>query len=95
MSLTRDDLVDIKQLMEATVNGAITELKVDLDKNFAQIDQRFEQIDQRFERIDQQLDTFGENQNEILNAVGTDLNDTAKTLVDHDIRITKLEKAAL
>ncbi|MGB4762563.1 MAG: hypothetical protein WBP12_04390 [Candidatus Saccharimonas sp.] len=97
MSLTSDDLADIKQLMEAVVSAAIKGQdeqfnKIDqrfeqIDQRFEQIDQRFDKIDKRFEQIDDRLDTIELTQNEILNAVGAEL-------ADHETRIQQLEHAA-
>lgn len=85
MSLTRDDLADIKQLMETTIGNALTVALTEQDGR----------LNKRFDKIDQRMDNFGEIQNETLNAIGIELNDTAETLSTHDKRITKLEKAVL
>lgn len=83
MSLTSDDLADIKQLMEATVSAALKEQ----EKRFDAIDARFDAIDARFDEQDEKLDT-------ILNAVGADLTQHDEQLDDHEVRIVRLEKQA-
>lgn len=65
MSLTSDDLVDIKQLMEAVIHAQ----DVRIDKKFADMERRMdERMDERFEEVDEKLNT-------IMDAVGANLND--------------------
>lgn len=80
MSLTSDDLADIKQLMEATIGVALKEQDKRLEK-------RFEVIDRRFDEQDEKLDT-------ILDAVGVRFEEHEAQLSNHDTRITKLERRA-
>ncbi len=87
MSLTREDLEDIKQLMEAVMSAAIKEQDEKFEKRFKKIDERFDQIDGRFEKIDERFD-------EVLNAIGSELNDINSVTSNHETRITRLEKAA-
>ena len=79
MSLTSDDLADIKQLLLALEN---------------RLDRRFDEVDKRFSDQDEQL-------NEILNAVGGDLEEKDeqiiahnKQLKNHESRILHLESQA-
>lgn len=81
MSLTSDDLADIKQLMEAVIRAQDDRI----DKKFADIDNRFAGIDDRFEEIDEKLNT-------IMDAVGVNLNEHTEQLDDHEARIVRLEK---
>ncbi|MDO5343922.1 MAG: hypothetical protein Q4F02_03365, partial [Candidatus Saccharibacteria bacterium] len=66
MSLTSDDLADIKQLMQGLLNQQMAQL----DERFEAIDRRFEDIDRRFAEIVSRFDENAEVQNEILNAIG-------------------------
>lgn len=86
MSLTRDDLADIKQLMEAVVGAAMKEQDAKFEKRFEQIDQHFEQVEQRFNEAQ-------ELQNEILEAVSDESARQGAMLDDHETRITRLEKS--
>ena len=87
MSLTRDDLADIKQLMEAVVSAAMKEQDEKLFAMEKRIDERFEKIDEQFEKVDERFD-------EVLNAIGSEINDINSVTSNHETRITRLEKAA-
>jgi hypothetical protein len=76
MSLTREDLEDIKQLVQAVVS-----------QQMAEQNKEIKEIKQLFETQDEKLD-------EIMNAVGTDLNRHSAALDDHDTRIKRLEQKA-
>ena len=115
MSLTSDDLADVKQLMESVLSGHAAEINkrfddvnkrldgVDerldgMDKRFDSInkrldgmDERFDDINERLGSIDKRLDENEEIQNEILNAIGTDLNRHSARLDDYEDRLKKLE----
>ena len=115
MSLTSDDLADVKQLMESVLSGHTAEINkrfddvnkrldgVDerldgMDKRFDSInkrldgmDERFDDINERLDSIDKRLDENEEVQNEILNAIGTDLNRHSARLDDYEDRLKKLE----
>lgn len=116
MSLTSDDLADVKQLMESVLSGHTAEINkrfddvnkrldgVDerldgMDKRFDSInkrldgmDERFDDINERLGSIDKRLDENEEIQNEILNAIGTDLNRHSARLDDYEDRLKKLER---
>ncbi len=116
MSLTSDDLADIKQLMESVLSGHTAEInkrfdginrrldntdkRLDgMDKRFDSInkrldgmDKRFDDINERLDSIDKRLDENEEVQNEILNAIGTDLNRHSARLDDYEDRLKKLER---
>lgn len=77
MSLTSDDLADIKQLMEAVISAAITEQNSRIDAKFAKQDEKFAEHDEKLD--------------EILNVVGEDLAKRTSKLDDHAVRITRLE----
>jgi len=122
MSLTSDDLADVKQLMESVLSGHTAEInkrfddvnkrldgmderfdsinkRLDgMDERFDSInkrldgmDERFDDINERLDSIDKRLDENEEVQNEILNAIGTDLNRHSARLDDHENRLKKLE----
>ena len=115
MSLTSDDLTDIKQLMESVLSGHTAEINkrfddinerldgVDerldgMDERFDSInerldgmDERFDDINERLDSIDKRLDENEEVQNEILNAIGADLNRHSARLDDYEDRLKKLE----
>ena len=136
MSLTSNDLADIKQLMESVLSGHAAEINKrfdKFDKHFEEVDKRLDRVDERLDGIDERLDKaderfdeidrrlddmdrqfgeinkrlddmdnrfdeinkrFDENeevQNEILNAIGTDLNRHSARLDDHEGRLKKLE----
>ena len=123
MSLTSDDLADVKQLMESVLSGHAAEInkrfddinkrldntdeRLDgMDKRFDSInkrldgmderldgmDKRFDDINERLDSIDKRLDENEEVQNEILNAIGTDLNRHSARLDDYEDRLKKLER---
>ena len=116
MSLTSDDLADVKQLMESVLSGHTAEINkrfddvnkrldgVDerldgMDKRFDSInkrldgmDERFDDINERLGSIDKRLDENEEVQNEILNAIGIDLNRHSARLDDYEDRLKKLER---
>ena len=92
MSLTHDDLEDIKQLMEAVVyqnNGVLKqELKDELKQELVdEFGKRFDEIDQRFDEVDQRFD-------EVLNAIGEDMAKHTAKLDDHEDRLRRLEQKA-
>ena len=122
MSLTSDDLADVKQLMESVLSGHTAEINkrfddvnkrldgVDerldgmdkrfddinkrldnTDERFDDMDERFDDINKRLDSIDKRLDENEEIQNEILNAIGTDLNRHSARLDDYEDRLKKLE----
>ena len=130
MSLTSDDLADIKQLMESVLSGHAAEInkrfddinkrldntdkrldgmderfdsinkRLDgMDERFDSInkrldgmDERFDDINKRLDSIDKRLDENEEVQNEILNAIGADLNRHSARLDDYEDRLKKLER---
>ena len=81
MSLTSDDLADVKQLMESVLSG-----------HTAEINKRFDDINKRLDSMDKRFDENEEVQNEILNAIGTDLNRHSARLDDYEDRLKKLER---
>lgn len=109
MSLTSDDLADVKQLMESVLSGHTAEINkrfddvnkrldgVDkrldgMDKRLDGMDKRFDDINERLDSIDKRLDENEEVQNEILNAIGIDLNRHSARLDDCEYRLKKLER---
>ncbi len=83
MSLTSDDLADIKQLLMAMENR--------FDRRFDEIDKRFDEVYERFDENDEKL-------NEIMNAIGSEFQEKAEQidtcttqLTDHETRILRLE----
>lgn len=87
MSLTSDDLHDMKQLMEAVVGAAMKEQDKKFEKRFDAIDKRFDGIDNRLDDMDVKLDT-------IMDAVGGEQNQHDERLDDHEVRIARLERSA-
>lgn len=84
MSLTSDDLADIKQLLD--VQTSRIEVRLDqMDGRLDKMDRRLDKMDERFDEQDAKLD-------EILNAVGADMNQQTVQLDDHESRIVRLEK---
>ena len=81
MSLTSDDLADIKQLMESVLSG-----------HTAEINKRFDGINKRLDSMDKRFDENEEVQNEILDAIGTHLNRHSARLDDYEDRLKKLER---
>ena len=109
MSLTSDDLADVKQLMESVLSGHTAEINkrfddvnkrldsVDerldgMDERFDSINKRLDGMDKRFDDINKRLDENEEVQNEILNAIGADLNRHSARLDDYEDRLKKLER---
>ena len=95
MSLTSDDLADVKQLMESVLSGHTAEINKrfdDVNKRLDGMDERFDDINERLDSIDKRLDENEEVQNEILNAIGIDLNRHSARLDDCEYRLKKLER---
>ena len=95
MSLTSDDLADVKQLMESVLSGHAAEINKrfdDVNKRLDGMDERFDDINERLGSIDKRLDENEEIQNEILNAIGIDLNRHSARLDDYEDRLKKLER---
>ena len=61
-----------------------------LDKRFAQIDKRFTHIDKRFEQINKR---FEQEEKKRISEHFAVMHALEKPFLDHDARITKLEKA--
>ena len=80
MSLTSDDLADIKQLMQAVVRAEIK----DMDKR---LDKMHQYMNDRFDEQDEKLDA-------IMDAVGIQFNEHTEQIDDHETRIVRLEKRA-
>ena len=80
MSLTSDDLADIRQLMEALLRAQEERIMKTMNK-------RFDEVYDRFDEQDDKLNT-------IMDAVGTRFNDQDEQLDDHEERIVRLEKRA-
>lgn len=90
MSLTSDDLADIKQLMQ----GLLSQQAAQLDARFDAMDKKIEEVAEKIEEIDKHLADNADTQNEILNAVGSDLNRHSAKLDDHEERLNTLERKA-
>lgn len=88
MSLTSDDLADIKQLMQ----GLLSQQAAQLDARFDAMDKKIEEVAEKIEEIDKHLADNADTQNEILNAVGSDLNRHSAKLDDHEDRLNTLER---
>lgn len=76
--MTDDQMDDLKQFLEATINNKVRPLEEGFESLENKMEQRFEEVNQRFEEA-------AEVQNQILNAVGERFD-------DHEQRIIKLEK---
>ena len=82
MSLTSDDLADIKQLMQALLDAQETRIMTVMNQRLDQVEARFEA---RFDEQDEKLNT-------IMDAVGVEFGEYAEQLDDHETRIVRLEK---
>ena len=82
MSLTSDDLADIKQLLQALLDAQETRIMTVMSQRFDQVEARFEA---RFDEQDEKLNT-------IMDAVGVEFGEYAEQLDDHETRIVRLEK---
>ena len=86
MSIEKDDLDDLKQFISVTLgqklamqkNEIVDELRDEIDKNITMVDKRFSEQDQKLD--------------EILNAVGSNLEDFQEAVKDNETRIKRLEK---
>ena len=87
-----DTLQDLKQFITATVSQQLAQQTEELNERFDEHDKKFETIDKRFEMMDKRLDDHEEKLDEILNAVGASFQDSDRTLHEHDVRITRLER---
>ena len=107
MSLTSDDLADIKQLLLAMENrfdrrfDEIDKRFDEVDKRFDEVYERFDEIDKRFDEVYERFDENDEKLNEIMNAIGSEFQEKAEQidtcttqLTDHETRILRLESQA-
>ena len=100
MSLTSDDLADIKQLMEALFRAHGAELKDEITREFRQeihefrqeVDQRFKEVDQQFKEVHRRFDEQREQLDEAMVAIGANQEGQSEQLDDHEQRITLLER---
>lgn len=94
VSLTSDDLADIKQLMEATVAAAFTVQNERLERRFDAIDERFDGIDSRLDSIDSRFDGMDVKLDTIADAARVQFNEQEERLDNHETRIIRLEEKA-
>lgn len=94
MSLTSDDLADIKHLIEVSISAAMKMQMKEIRQEFDRVDKRFDAIDKRFEAIDERFEDMDMKLDTILDAVGTEFNDQQAVIDDHEKRLLKLEKKA-
>ena len=83
MSLTKKDLSQIKEVVDASVEG----LAVIVNKGFQAVDKRFEQVDKRFEQIDKHLEQVDSHLHRIdlrLDTVEHDMSEIRKHFVYRD-----------
>lgn len=59
---------------------------------YTYLDKKFSSIDARFDAIDTRFDENELIQNEILNAIGSEISETNRILKNHEKRITELER---
>lgn len=95
MSLTREDLEDIKQIVAAAVHQEVhSEISV-VREGISEVRKELGgQISDLREYADKRFSEAEELQNEILNSIGTDLSQNTDDIANHETRITRLEKAA-
>ena len=85
MSLTSDDLADIKQLMQAVVYQSNAAQKDEIMQEVRKELQGLrEEMDDRFEEQDGKLDV-------ILDAIGTEFIEVKENISDLDTRVKRLE----
>ncbi len=89
MSLTSDDLADIKQLMQALLQAQEERMMNAMDKRF---DEVYRRMDERFDQVYEHLDEQDDKLNTIMDAVGTRFNEQDEQLDNHEERIVRLEK---
>lgn len=87
MSLTSDDLADIKQLMTSVVRAEVRSLQGEVGSLRSEFGSLREEMNQRFAEQDEKL-------NEIMNAVGGEFSEHADKIDDHERRIYRLEQKA-
>ena len=83
--MTDDQMDDLKQFLEATINNKVRPLEEGFESLENKMDQLSEEVKQRFEEVNQKFEEAAEIQNQILEAVGERFN-------DHEQRIVALEK---
>lgn len=91
MSLTKEDLIAISDLIDSKLN----EQEKRLDKRFDQIDNRFEQIDNRFEQMDRrfvQIDNRFEQIDRRFVQIDNRLEQVDKRFEQIDIRFEQSDK---
>ncbi len=94
--MTNDELLDdLKQFINAKVDGVETRLEKRIDGVETRLEKRIDGVEanlsKRIDKVEARLDDIETTQNEILNAVGQDLQEVKTNQQKHDVRITKLE----
>ena len=93
MSLTSDDLADIKQLMEALFRAHGAELKDEITRELRrEMDRRFDEVDQQFKEVHRRFDEQREQLDDAMVAIGTIQEGQSEQLDGHEQRITLLER---
>ena len=106
MSLTSDDLADIKQLMEAlfrahgadferrfdSLDERVSALEKEMNQQFREVDQRFKEVDQQFKAVHRRFDELRVQLDEAMVAIGANQEGQSEQLDDHEQRITLLER---
>ncbi len=102
MSLSSDDLAQIKQLLDdnqAKTKQMLSDALLDHTADMRQLMQamlaaQMRDIDARFDAVDERFEEQDEKLNTIIDAVGIQFNEQSDQLDDHETRIGRLEKRA-
>ena len=105
MAITNDELLeDLKQFINAKVDGVETRLGNRIDRVESRLDgvesrldgveSRLGVVESRLKAVEEDLHEVKLTQNEILDTLGTEIVDIHETQEDHAVRIAKLEAKA-
>ena len=98
MAITNDELLeDLKQFINAKVDGVETRLGNRIDRVESRLDgveSRLDGVESRLKAVEEDLHEVKLTQNEILDTLGTEIVDIHETQEDHAVRIAKLEAKA-
>lgn len=89
--MTSDDLTKIEKLVTSVVRAEVGTLRNEMNERFEEMDNK---IDTLAGNVAKRFDEQDDKMNEILNALGADLNEHGVQIDDHERRIYLLEQKA-
>ncbi|KKP89085.1 MAG: hypothetical protein UR93_C0003G0022 [Berkelbacteria bacterium GW2011_GWA2_35_9] len=106
MSLTKQDLKDIKGIVKETVSTEIDNFAIIVAKGFDEVHDKLKEHDKRFGKIEDQLtyqnQKIDQNHSEVMSEIkhtrimeSEDIQAIGSDVINLDKRVTKLERAVL